>query len=181
MKYLMLFGDNFEDVEAIATMDVLLRGGDEVVPASMMGRTSVQSARGNILTFKHLIDDVSLDSFDGLIIPGGPGSFQILANMPKVDEIIKYFASNNKLISAICAAPMLIGRLGLLKNKHYTVFPGFEKFVVDGIHENAGVVEDGNFITAKAMYYSIEFGLKIHAHFHGEASKIQLEKSCKGE
>ena len=68
MKYLMLFGDNFEDVEAIATMDVLLRGGDEVVPASMMGRTSVQSAKGNILTFKHLIYSQLTRQLDSTLI-----------------------------------------------------------------------------------------------------------------
>lgn len=61
------------------------------------------------------IEDISLKDFDGLVIPGGPGSFRIMPNNPYIDAIINYFNDEHKLVSAICAAPHLIGRLGLLK------------------------------------------------------------------
>ena len=134
MRHLMLFVDGFEDVEAIATLDVLLRGNEEVVKASLMERKEVISKSNNKLVLDTLIEDVDLESFDSLIIPGGPGSFNIMGHLPIVDKIIKFFAENGKLVSAICAAPFLVGRLGYLQNKKYTVYPGFEEQVMGGTY-----------------------------------------------
>lgn len=182
MKLLMLFADRFEDVEAIATLDVLQRGGDEVVSASMMGGLDVATKCGHTLKVNALIEDINPEEFDGIIIPGGPASFQVLAFMPRVNELIEYFYKSGKLVSAICAAPFLIGRLGYLKDKNYTVFPGFEKDVIGGNYlRSEGVVQDGKIITAKSMYYSLEFGIKIHEYFHGEESASKLRLSCQGE
>ena len=182
MKHLMLFVDGFEDVEAIATLDVLLRGSEEVIKASMMGRNEVVSKSGNKLVLDTLIEDVDLESFDSLIIPGGPGSFNVMGHMDITNKIIKFFAENNKLVCAICAAPFLVGRLGYLKDKNYTVYPGFEEQVIGGTYlKNQGVVKDENFITAKAMFYSIDFGLEIYAYSHSQEEVNKLKLSLKGE
>lgn len=182
MKILMLMVDGFEDVEAIATMDVLTRGGDEVIPVSLMGRNEVYSKVFPMVKTNFTIQDVDYEKFDALIIPGGPGSFKIMPSLPIVNEIIEYFAEEHKLIAAICAAPHLVGKLGLLKNKNFTVHPGFEDQVINGHYlRNCGVVRDGDFITAKSMYYSIEFGLAIHEYFHGTNSRDKLELSLQGE
>ena len=182
MKYLMLFADYFEDVEAIATLDVLKRGGEDVTCASMMKRLDILTKCGNVISVCKLIKEVKLEDFDALIIPGGPGSFKVLALMKEVDDIINYFVSNDKLVCAICAAPMLVGRLGYYKDREYTIYPGFENQVIGGTYKrDQGVVEDGNFISAKSMYYSIEFGLKIYAHFHGIEASENLRKACMGE
>lgn len=182
MKLLMLFADRFEDVEAIATLDVLQRGGDEVTSASMMGRLDVATKCGHTIRVNTLIEDINTTEYDGIIIPGGPASFQILAFMPRVNELIREFVDAGKLVSAICAAPFLIGRMGYLENKNYTVFPGFEKDVIGGNYlRNEGVVRDGKIITAKSMYYSLEFGIKIHEYFHGTESASKLRLSCQGE
>ena len=182
MRHLMLFVDGFEDVEAIATLDVLLRGNEEVVKASLMERKEVVSKSNNKLVLDTLIEDVDLESFDSLIIPGGPGSFNIMGHLPIVDKIIKFFAENGKLVSAICAAPFLVGRLGYLQNKNFTVYPGFEEQVIGGTYlKELGVVRDGNFITAKSMFYSIDFGLEIYRYFHSEEETIKLKDSLKGE
>jgi 4-methyl-5(b-hydroxyethyl)-thiazole monophosphate biosynthesis len=183
MKYLMLFADNFEDVEAIATLDVLKRGGDIVTSASIMGRLNVKTKCGNILTVDTLIEDVvDTNPYDALIIPGGPGSFKIMPNVPIVEELIHTFIKRDKVVAAICAAPHLIGKLGYFKDKKYTVHPGFQDQIIGGTYlRDNGVVVDGKFITAKSMYYSIEFGLTIYGYFHGEANKEALRKACMGE
>lgn len=182
MKYLMLFADGFEDVEAIATLDVLLRGGDEVTCASVMGRKEVKTKCGNVLCVAETVENCDVSSYDALIIPGGPGSFKIMPQIPVVNELIHYFVKENKVVCAICAAPHLIGKLGYLKDKKYTVYPGFESQIIGGEYKKeCGVVVDGKFITAKSMYYSIEFGLKIHEYFHGKESAEKLKKSCMGE
>lgn len=182
MKLLMLIVDHFEDVEAIATMDVLSRGGDEVVPVSIMGRNDVSPKFFPLVITKFGIKDINFEDFDGLIIPGGPGSFKIMPTIPAVNEAIEYFAENGKLVASICAAPHLVGKLGYLNDRNFTVHPGFENQVIGGHYlRECGVVRDGDFITAKSMYYSIEFGLAIHEYFHGTDSRDKLEISLQGE
>lgn len=182
MKLLMLFVDNFEDTEGIATLDVLVRGGDEVITASLMGSKEIKTKIGKTLVVDSLINDVDYASFDGVIIPGGPGSFTIMNKMEEVNNIIHYFATKKKLVASICAAPYLVGRLGYFKNRDFTVHPGFEKEIIGGIYlREKGVVHSDNFITAKSMYYSIAFGLEIHQYFHGINSRVKLEKSLQGE
>ena len=182
MKLLMLMVDGFEDVEAIATMDVLTRGGDDVVPVSLMGRKEIEPKVFPKAVVNYTINEIDYRKFDALIIPGGPGSFKIMPNIQVVSEIIKYFAEKHKLVAAICAAPHLVGKMGYLSDKNYTVHPGFETMVEGGHYlRNCGVVRDGDFITAKSMFYSIEFGLAIHEYFHGEISRDKLERSLQGE
>ncbi len=183
MKYLMLFVDGVEDVEAITPLDVLLRGKEEVVKASLMGRNEIITKCNNHLYIENLIEDIKdYSSFDGLIIPGGPGSFKIMAFKEIVNDIINYFASENKLIAAICAAPMLVGRLGYFQNRNYVVHPGFEDQIIGGTYlRNEGVVVSENFISAKAMGYSFPFALAIYRYFHVEEETKKLESSCQGE
>lgn len=182
MKYLMLFADGFEDVEAITPLDVLKRGGEDVICASLMKRLEVVSKCGNLIKTTKLIEDINPNDFDALIIPGGPGSFKIMPNLTIISDLIRLFVNSNKLVAAICAAPHLVGRLGYFKNRNYTVHPGFEDQIVGGNYlRECGVVCDGNFITAKSMYYSMEFGLKIYEHFHGNVEMLKLKNACQGE
>jgi len=181
-KLLMLFVDGVEDTEAIATLDVITRGGDEVTPVSLMGRNDINPKYVPRLYLNKTIDDVDYQEYDGLILPGGPGSFKVMPFIPVVEELIRYFADQHKLVAAICAAPHLIGKLGYLDGKRFTVHPGFEDQVIGGIYQRElGVVRDDNFITAKSMYYSQEFGIEIHSYFHGKESADKLRKACQGE
>lgn len=181
-KLLMLIGDNFEDVEGIATLDVLVRGKNDVTVASCMKRNEIRSKVGLNIRLDTLIEDINPAQYDGLIIPGGPGSFTILDKLAIVTELIRYFADNNKLVASICAAPFLVGRLGYFKDMDFTVHPGFEDAVIGGNYlRDQGVVRRDNFITAKSMYYSIQFGLEIHEYFYGKDARNTLEKSLQGE
>lgn len=182
MKYLMLIVDKFEDTEALATLDVLQRGGDEVICASVTESKNIITKCNINLTLSCFAKDFNYQDFDALIIPGGPGSFKIMPNLPIVENLIKDFADNGKVVAAICAAPHLVGKLGYFKNRNFTVHPGFEDQVIGGTYlRNSGVVVDGKFITAKSMFYSIEFGLAIYEYFHGKDSAEALKRSCMGE
>ena len=182
MKLLMILADGFEDTEAIATLDVLQRGKIDVDLASLMKRKEVAMKSNLKITIPHLIEEINYQDYDGIIIPGGPASFKIMPNMPIVFEMITYFVNANKLIAAICAAPHLIGKLGYLKEHNYTVHPGFEDQIIGGNYlKNEGVVVDKNFITAKSMFYSIEFGLAIYNYFYGEEKTSILSNACQGE
>lgn len=180
MKGLVLVGDYFEDTELIATIDVLQRHNEEITLVSMMNRHQVISKCGIKMDIDKLYNDISLNDYDFLFIPGGPGSFKILAFKEEVNQAIEYFISHDKLVCAICAAPMLIGKLGYLKNKNYTVYPGFENQIIGGNYlKNQGVVIDGKIISAKSMYYSIDLGLAIIEYYYGKEEKNNLEASLK--
>lgn len=184
MKILVLVGDYFEDTELLATIDVWRRHDEIVDVISMMGRKVVTSKNGFPIEVTETFEKIEnhLEMYDFLFIPGGPGSFRILNRDPRVDQTIKWFVEHDKLVTAICAAPHLIGRLGYLKDKKYTVHPGFEDQIIGGTYlREEGVVEDGNFITGKSMYYSIPFALKVIEHFYGEIEAKILEKSMMGE
>ncbi|MCH5172402.1 MAG: DJ-1/PfpI family protein [Erysipelotrichales bacterium] len=182
MKGLVIIGDYFEDVEMIAPVDVWRRHNDEITIASLMHRKEVISARGIKMECNILLENANLEEYDFLFIPGGPGVSKILVNLKEVSDVIEFFASKNKLVCAICAAPMLIGRLGLLKDKNYTVYPGFDKQVIGGKYlRDKGAVKDGNFITGKSMYYSIEFALLVIESLYGMHDKENLLLSIQGE
>lgn len=182
MKGLVLVGDYFEDTELIATIDVWLRHNEQITLASVMKRREVVSKCGLKITLDKLLEEVDLSEFDFLFIPGGPGSFKILAYMKEVDEVISYFVKANKLVSAICAAPMLIGKLGYLKGRNYTVYPGFENQIIGGNYlNNLGVVRDGNIVTGKSMYYSIDFALKVIEALYSKDASNNLLRSLKAE
>ena len=115
MKLLMVFADGFEDTEAIATIDVLKRGNITVDAVSLMDTLSVKTKCGFCLVVDKLFKDINIAEYDGIIIPGGPGSFKLMPSMDNLTNAIHYFAKNNKLVASICAAPHLVGRLGYFK------------------------------------------------------------------
>lgn len=182
MKGLILLGDYFEDTEALTTIDVLVRAGESITRVAVKDSLEVLTQCGGKVICDDLIKNVNYESFDYLILPGGKASFTILNSNELVEKIIDYFVNNNKLIAAICAAPHLLGRKGYFKNREFTCFPSFEKYCIDGIYRcDLGVVRDDRFVTAKSMYYSIEFALNIVAFLYGEDKINMLRLSLKGE
>lgn len=181
MKLLMVFADGFEDTEAIATIDVLKRGNITVDAVSLMDTLSVKTKCGFCLVVDKLFKDINIAEYDGIIIPGGPGSFKLMPSMDNLTNVIHYFAKNNKLVASICAAPHLVGRLGYFKGLDFTVHPGFENQVIGGNYRSdLGVCKAKNFITAKSMYYSLEFGYAIYEYFNGDGSSKALREACQG-
>jgi protein deglycase len=181
MKGLVLLADGFEDTEAIATLDILARSQIHMTLASVMDTEQVISQYQIPMQAQVLLKDVYLDEFDFLFIPGGKAVSQHLATIELVRKTIHAFHKKNKLIAAICAAPSLIGRDGLLASHRYTCFPGFEKQVVGGTYlTDEGVVVDPPFITGKSMAYSIRFGLAIVEYLQGEQQKNRIQKQIFG-
>ena len=177
-KGLMIFADGFEDVEGIATYDVLHRAGIDVTRVGFDNK-NVLTAHGNLITFEKRLADVDYQNFDFLIIPGGPAVFRVLDNSKLIEEIITHFVNKNSLVATICAAPLLVGKLGFLKNKKYTCFPGCDVKIIGGIKEDVPIVCDGNFITARSMYYSCDFGLEI-VRFLNPSKYETIKNSIKG-
>ncbi len=156
--------DGFEEIEALATIDILRRAEIEVVTVGIGG--DVISGSHGIRVLADITENkVELNSaLDGIILPGGlPGTL----NLEKSDCVqcaIDYADKNNKLLSAICAAPLILGHRKLLEGKKATCYPGFEKDLYGADATGSFVEVDGNFITGKGAGVAIDFALEIVAY-----------------
>ena len=169
MKLIMIIADYFEDTEAIATLDVLMRGNINVDLVSLMGRNKVLMKSGIEINIPLLYENINVEEYDGIIIPGGPASFKLMPSMKSVSDLIDFFANNNKLVAAICAAPSVLGENHILEGKRATCHPGFEEKLLGAEWSDQPVVVDGNVITSRGMGTAIAFGLEIVRYFTDDA------------
>ncbi len=168
MKGLVILSNVCEDVEAIGTIALLRRAGLEIVTATFNDDKKVTCAYNTKVEAEEFIENLNLDEFDFLVIPGGSYVVKTYDTDKNIKNIILEFNSKNKLIAAICAGPMFLGEAGLLKEKHYTVFPGCEKESFGGIlQQYHKVVKDGNLITARSVGALFDFSYEIIKYLKG--------------
>jgi len=170
----MLLTDGFEDIEALETLDILRRAGLDAKTVGIASKTVVSSHSVTVLCDLSF-EDTDFSDMRMLILPGGPGHTAFLQS-DKVLKLIRTAYDNGLYIAAICASPSVIGKMGLLKGKRYTCFPGFEEMVIGGIYSPEKVVSDGQFITAKGAGAASEFGFQIVTLFRGERAAAELKK-----
>ena len=157
---IVLLANGFEEIEALTPVDMLRRSGLTVKTVGISGRTPI-GAHGIPVICDLLPEDVDLKSVDLLILPGGmPGTLN-LDSAAFTNEAIKAVISSGGRIGAICAAPLILGRRGLLKGKRATCYPGFEEELKGAVTCADGVVHDGNCITSKGLGTAIDFSLEL--------------------
>ena len=172
----MFLANGFEEVEALCPLDILRRAGLEVTTVGI-GGDSIVGSHG--IRVQADIPDVLYHdaSPDMIILPGGmPGS----TNLDKaecVEKYIKLALENDKLICAICAAPFILGKRGILKDKRATCFPGFENQLEGATVVDAGVVRDGNIITGRAMGSAHEFALTVLEALQGKEAADKMRRT----
>ena len=153
--------DGLEEVECLATADVLIRAGVKVKLVSITGKKEVKGAHGFGIHADTLLHEIDPMKADLLFLPGGmPGTVH-LGEDDTVSQVIREFAKEGKLVAAICAAPSVLGAAGLLEGRHATCHPGFEEKLTGAITSEDAVVVDGNIITSRGMGTAIDFGLAI--------------------
>lgn len=179
MKLLMLFADGFEDVEAVATRDVLVRAGIEVVDARIKEDETVISSHKMYFNHFKRLSEVNFAEFSGIILPGGSRGVNNLLNSNEVIKTVKEFSDSNKLVCAICAAPMVLDKAGLLKGKDFTCYPGCEAGL-EGNYTGKEVVVLEKMITARSMLYSIPFGLAIVEKLLGKEISSKIYQQIAG-
>lgn len=176
MVYLFL-ANGFEEIEALCVLDFLRRAGVEVKTVGINGK--VANGSHNIPVICD-IEDNELNTeadFDMIILPGGmPGSTN-LDNSVVVDTMIKKALEGDKFICAICAAPFVLGKRGILNGKNATCYPGFEKELLGSKILDQGVVRDGKIITGRAMGSAHDFGLEIVDALCGKEMKEKLKSA----
>lgn len=173
----VFFADGFEEIEAFTVVDTLRRAGTDVKMVSVTPDEIVRGAHDISLLCD--VNFENCDFFDAelLILPGGMPGAATLNEHEGLRKQILHFAETNKLIAAICAAPMVLGKLGLLKGKKATCYPGFEQYLEGAECINEPVVCDGNIITGMGPGSAMSFALKIVERLIGEAKADELAEA----
>lgn len=171
----MFFANGFEEVEAIAALDVIRRAGIDIKSVGV-GSNTVTGSHGITVVCDVTNDEInSFDGVEGVILPGGmPGTTNLYAD-ETVNKAVDYCAENNLLLAAICAAPLILGRKNLLDGKKAICFPGFEDELIGAAISDDYVCTCDNIITARGMGSAVNFGVAIVAYFKGQDFAAELK------
>ena len=173
MKVLTILTNGFEEIEAIGTIALLKRAGITVDISCLHDHSAVGRYDVNITNLKNL-NEVNYKDYDLIFIPGGP-EYVELSNTQKVLDIIK-FAAESRYLAGICAAPTIIGKLGLLKGKRYTCFTSMDEDF-GGTYVNEYAVRDGNIITGISAAGTIDFAFLIIETLLGKEHANKVKNS----
>lgn len=176
-KVYEFLANGFEEIEALAPVDILRRGGVDVKTVSVTASLAVESAHGITITADCHIDDIDPTEADLLILPGGMPGAQNLLDHEGVCAAMVHQHEEGKLIGAICAAPMVLGQLGILNGRRATCYPGFER-LLDGADYTAELITvDGNITTGRGPGAAMAFGYQLLSNF---ATQEVIEEMKKG-
>lgn len=173
----VFFADGFEEIEAFTSVDVLRRAGLDVEMVTVTPDEIVKGAHGvPVLCDKNI---VNCDFSDAglLLLPGGMPGAATLGECDDLRRVLSGFAEQGKPIAAICAAPMVLGKLGVLKGKKATCYPGFEQYLEGAECTGAMVEKDGNIITGKGPGAAMEFALAVVELLKGEEMVRELKEA----
>lgn len=175
-KVLIHFANGFEEVEAITPVDVLRRAGCEVITVSVTGKKEVTSTRGVTILADKLFVEADYDQAHMILLPGGqPGSDNLNRHEGLKKQLLT-FHQQGKLIAAICAAPLVLGNLGILKGKRATCYPGVESQLTGATCTGNAVEIDGNVITGKGPGVALKFSLALVEKLVDKAKSDELRK-----
>lgn len=159
MVYIIL-GTGFEESEAVVPCDLLRRAGVRVSFAGIGGK-AVSGSHGIVIQADCIAEETDLAAADMLILPGGLRGVESIRHCPHVLTAVETLYEKGGYVAAICAAPTILGDLGILRGRRAICYPGMEQDLTgaDVIHEPA--VRDGNVITGRAAGAAFDFGLRL--------------------
>ncbi len=173
MVYILL-APGFEEAEALIPADLLRRAGIET---ALVGVSGDEVPGSHQITVKAdlPLSRVKPDGAEMLVLPGGGKGVENLGRSPEVETLVREAAGRSVPVAAICAAPTLLARYGLLEGKNAVCYPGLEDKLAGAVsHPDASVVEDGLFITGRAAGSSFDFGLKLVQRLRGREKALEV-------
>ncbi|MEJ5339146.1 MAG: DJ-1 family glyoxalase III [Aquificaceae bacterium] len=174
-KVAIILAEGFEEVEAVAPIDVLRRAGVEVIIAGLTPEP-VPSARNIKIVPDTTVDSLNPDELDLIILPGGAGGVERLKQDQRVEKLIKNMQEKKKLIGAICAAPTALAKFGVLEGKRATVYPSLVEEIKPAHFVDRSVVEDENIVTSQGPGTALEFGLKLAERLVGKEKAREVAR-----
>lgn len=176
MVYVIL-GKGFEELEALAPVDILRRCGVDVCTAGIGGKT-VEGSHGIPVVADCTVEEIDQEKLDMIVLPGGLGGVQSMLDCPVALDAIQQAWNDGKYVAAICAAPMVLARLGISNGRSITSYPGIEDQLGQcDYHTDRAVVVDGKLITSRGPGTAMAFGLEL-ARTIGDPSVA--EKTAEG-
>lgn len=170
----MMVANGYEEVEMLTVVDLLRRAGMTCDIISVTGSGKLTSSHNVTVEADLQYENADFDSYDALVIPGGmPGTINLGEHAGVCGQLKKAY-EGGKLIAAICAAPTVFGKLGLLEGKKAICYPGMEDQLAGAVVTYEPAVRDGNIITSRGMGTAIDFGLAIVAYYEGEEAAAAL-------
>jgi 4-methyl-5(b-hydroxyethyl)-thiazole monophosphate biosynthesis len=161
MTVLFFLADGFEETELIAPVDILRRADADVKLVSIEDTLAVTGSHGIVIHADIAAQDALSLEFDAIVFPGGLKGTERLSASVWTEKFLKIATETGAYIGAICAAPTILGKFGLLEGKNFTCYPGMESQIEEGIYNEKSVACDDVFITGEAMGSSLEFGFKL--------------------
>ena len=166
----IFMADGCEEIEGLTVVDIVRRAKLDIDTISITGKKQVTSSHNVTFLTDTTVEEADFSSYDGIVLPGGmPGTIHLGEN-ETVNRVIREFASQGKLVAAICAAPSVLGQAEILKGKNATCHPGFEDKLLGANVKFEPVVCDGNVITSRGMGTAIPFALEIVRYFLDDAA-----------
>ncbi|MCB9498270.1 MAG: DJ-1/PfpI family protein [Bacillales bacterium] len=180
MNILTICTNGTEDSELVGTVSLLKRGNIDTTLLSVAKDKVITGSHGVKIVCDLSYNDVKnkdLLAYDGLFFPGGGRGSKEIRENEGVLSLVREYAKKEKPIFAICGAPSILGFAGVLKNKRFTCYDGFEQYVKGGIYVKENVVKDQNIITARSVNYVTEFALMIIDYLQGSEIKNKVIKA----
>lgn len=168
--------DGFEEVEALTPYDMLLRAGAEIKTVSLNKTKTVTGTHGTRIEADITLDEAA-EVPDAIVLPGGMPGAKNLRESETVCRIVKETAARGGVVGAICAAPFILGELGLLEGKEAICYPGFEKCLHGAVISDKRVAVDGKTVTAAGMGVALEFGAELVALLCGRERSTEVLRS----
>lgn len=177
IKACVFLADGFEEIEGLTVVDILRRAGIVAETVSVMESRQITGSHGISVEADHLFEETCISDADMLVLPGGmPGTLNLKAHEGLRKQILS-FDRQGKYLAAICAAPTILGELGLLKGKRACAYPSFEEGLdCDKVLE-VPVVTDGNITTGRGMGAAIPFALALTEILCGKEKAEEIRKS----
>lgn len=167
--------NGFEEVEALAPVDIMRRAKLNVKTVSVTGTKEVETSHHVKIVADLLFEEADFSDLEMIVLPGGmPGAVN-LSEHAGLRSLIEKAYKDGKLLTAICAGPMVYGKMGLLKGRKATCYPGFDQYL-EGAHYTGRLVEeDGPFTTGKGPAASLSLGYAIVERFCGKEKADELK------
>ena len=173
----IFFADGFEEIEALATVDVLRRAGIDVATISITAGKEVTGGHGVTVLADKTLSETDFSSLSGIILPGGNPGFKNLEKCDELmDKVVAFSKDKDRLVAAICGAPSLLGHKGIVRGKTATIYPGMEGELAGAKAVTDRAVTDGNIITSRGAGTAIDFALEIVKYYKGDAAAKTLAR-----
>lgn len=174
MKAFVFLADGFEEIEAVATIDVLRRGEIDLTTVSISDKREVTGAHNISVLADVLFAETDMSNGDLLVLPGGMPGASNLNEHEGLKKLLLDYNSKGKRLAAICAAPLVFGGLGLLEGRKATCYPSFEPTLKGATHLEKAVVVDGNITTGRGPGFAVDFALSLVEQLQGKSKAEEV-------